>query len=43
LVADALQAVFWVLLAVAVATLAIGVAILLLNRGRSDVAFDRAS
>jgi EmrB/QacA subfamily drug resistance transporter len=43
LVSDALQAVFLVLLAVSVATLAIGVAILLANRGRADVAFDRAS
>jgi EmrB/QacA subfamily drug resistance transporter len=43
LVSDALQAVFWVLLAVSVATLAIGVGILLANRGRDDVAFDRAS
>ena len=43
LVADALHAVFWTLLAVSVATLAIGVAILLLNRGRADVAFERAS
>ncbi|HXM57739.1 MAG TPA: MDR family MFS transporter [Candidatus Dormibacteraeota bacterium] len=43
LVADALQAVFWVLLAIATATLGIGVAILLVNRGRTDIALDRTS
>jgi EmrB/QacA subfamily drug resistance transporter len=40
LVADALHAVFWALLAVSVGALAIGVAILALNRGRADVAFE---
>jgi EmrB/QacA subfamily drug resistance transporter len=43
IVGDALQAVFWVLLAISLLTLAIGVAILVSNRGRADVAFERAS